>query len=406
VEVSVKILVVGGGVAGPVSAIALRRLGVEVTIVEAYEDPGGDVGSFLSLATNGLRGLAAIGCLDRVRARGFPVARQRMWSGSGRLLGDLPRGRLAADPMHSVTLMRAHLVGELRQAARDAGVEIITGERLVQATSLPGSVRARFASGTAMDAALLVGADGIWSTTRRVVDPGAPAPRYAGLYTVSGVSRGVETEDGAFNMVFARNGAFIHVREPGGDVWWQAQVDSATRPVRDGVDDAERLRRLGELYRAERFPSAIIRATVRLQAPTVNHVLDPVPTWHHRHVVLVGDAAHAVGAGQGASMAIESGLALADALDTQRSVPAALAHYETVRRPRVTRMLNTARSNRTVKKAGNVKRGVEALLMPIFFRYFYERATAWWYAPATAVPSSTPVDAAGVDFQSGGYANE
>src|SRR5439155_2474947 len=142
-----RVIVVGGGVAGTVAAIALGRLGAEVTVSEAYEDPGGEVGSFLSLAANGLRGLAAIDCLDRVRDRGFPVARQRMWAGSGKLLGDVPRGRVSADPLHSVTLMRAHLVGELRTAAREAGADIVTGERLVDATQVPDGVRARFGSG-------------------------------------------------------------------------------------------------------------------------------------------------------------------------------------------------------------------------------------------------------------------
>jgi 2-polyprenyl-6-methoxyphenol hydroxylase-like FAD-dependent oxidoreductase len=80
-------VIVGGGVAGAASAIALRRIGAEVDVYEAYEDPAGPVGSFLSLAANGLRGLAALGCLSQVQEAGFPVAWQRMWSGNGKLLG-------------------------------------------------------------------------------------------------------------------------------------------------------------------------------------------------------------------------------------------------------------------------------------------------------------------------------
>src|SRR5271155_1007508 len=103
--------VIGGGVAGSAAAIALRRFGAEVTVYEAYEDPAGPVGSYVSLAVNGLRALDALGCLAPVQAAGFPVARQRMWSGRGKLLGDVARGRRPEDPLHSVTVMRAGLVG-------------------------------------------------------------------------------------------------------------------------------------------------------------------------------------------------------------------------------------------------------------------------------------------------------
>src|SRR5271154_2027867 len=97
--------VVGGGVAGSAAAIALRRIGAEVTVYEAYEDPAGPVGSHVSLAVNGLRSLDALGCLAQVQAAGFPVARQRMWSGRGKLLGDVAGGRRPEDPMRSVTVM-------------------------------------------------------------------------------------------------------------------------------------------------------------------------------------------------------------------------------------------------------------------------------------------------------------
>ncbi|HEX3787209.1 MAG TPA: NAD(P)-binding protein [Pseudonocardiaceae bacterium] len=125
-----KVVVVGGGVAGAAGAIALRRIGAEVTVYEAYEDPAGPVGSFLSLATNGLRCLAVLGCLADVQRVGFAVDRQRMWSGRGKLLGDVPRARPAGDPLRSVTLMRGDLVTALRTEALRAGARIVTGRRL------------------------------------------------------------------------------------------------------------------------------------------------------------------------------------------------------------------------------------------------------------------------------------
>ncbi|MFC9762811.1 NAD(P)-binding protein [Rhodococcus jostii] len=82
-------LVAGGGVSGTATAIALRRIGSDVTLYETHSDPAGQVGSFLSLASNGLRGLKALGCLDQVQQPGFAVPTQRMWSGTGRLLAEV-----------------------------------------------------------------------------------------------------------------------------------------------------------------------------------------------------------------------------------------------------------------------------------------------------------------------------
>src|SRR5580698_271277 len=147
-----RITVVGGGVAGSASAIALARIGADVTVYETYPDPAGPTGSFVSLAVNGLRALDALGCLEAVQQAGFPVARQLMWSGRGRLLGDTARGRRPEDTLQSVTLMRADLVTALRAEALRAGARIVTGERL----SGPADPRAA-------DADLAVGADGIWS---------------------------------------------------------------------------------------------------------------------------------------------------------------------------------------------------------------------------------------------------
>ena len=122
-----RVVIAGGGVAGTACAVALAATGAEVTLYEAYEDPAGPVGSFLSLAANGLRGLDVLGALDAVRAAGFAVPRQRMWAGNGKLLGDVARARTAQDPMISVTLMRSDLVSVLREQARRAGARIVTG---------------------------------------------------------------------------------------------------------------------------------------------------------------------------------------------------------------------------------------------------------------------------------------
>jgi salicylate hydroxylase len=375
-----KVVIAGAGVAGSASAIALARDGAEVTVYEAHADPAGQVGSFLSLAVNGLRGLAALGCLAEVQSAGFPVPRQRMWAGNGKLLGDVPRGRRSGDPLHGVTLMRGDLVTVLRDAAIRAGARIVTGQRL----TARGLRQAAGAAG----ADLIVGADGIWSAARLALDPAAPLPRYAGLYSISGISAGPDGErPGAWNMILGRRGAFIYLPAPDGTIWWSAQV-AAARPPGDlaAVGPAE----LAATFRREQRAVAILRETRTVHSATQHHVLAPVRRWHGGDLVLVGDAAHPAGAGQGASMAIEDAVELAAQLRRAGPVAAALAGYERARRGRAGKMAKIAAANRDAKTAGPVAARLRNLIMPVLFPRLYERATGWLYDydPGSAQPEA------------------
>ncbi|MER6390382.1 NAD(P)/FAD-dependent oxidoreductase [Streptomyces sp. NPDC001523] len=356
-----RISVIGGGVAGAASAIALRRrTGAEVTVYEAYEDPAGQVGSFLSLAVNGQRALETLGCLPAVRAAGFQVAHQRMWSASGKLLGEVPRGRLACDTLHSTTLLRGRLVEVLRAEAVNAGARIVTGER-VRAADVDGD--------------LVVAADGIWSASRPTLSATAPVPRYAGLYSVSGVSRGPDLDPDTYHMVFGRRGAFLYVPASDGSVWWSAQVASPEPPESAEVP----LSLLAELYAGEAGPSRMLASAVRVGRAMPMHRMAEVPVWHDGRTVLIGDAAHPVGAGQGASMAVEDAVALAGCVASAPSVRSALDAYTRLRRPRTARMGRSAGANRDSKTPGTLQRRFNDALMPLFFRHAYARSTSWLY---------------------------
>jgi 2-polyprenyl-6-methoxyphenol hydroxylase-like FAD-dependent oxidoreductase len=380
-----RAVVVGAGVAGSASAIALRRIGWAVTVYEAYADPAGPYGSFVSLASNGLRGLAALSCLPAVQQAGFPVLRQCMWSGRGRLLGDVPRGRRADDPLASVTLSRGDLVAVLRRQAIAEGAQIVTGER-VDPGQLP-------------DADLVVGADGIWSAIRPWQDSAAPVPRYASLHTASGVSDVLPSaaepgfEPGTFNMTFGRPGAFIHLPAPDGTVWWSAQVAA---PIAPGLPSIT-IESLMTAFSAEPRVGQILRGGRPGITSTLNHVLDPVPAQAGEHAVLIGDAAHPVGAGQGASMAIEDAVILARELrrvdpSGGAGVAASLAAFVGLRSSRLGKLAKSAASNRDAKTAGPLAARLRDAIMPFTFNRFYERASGWLY---DFDPGELPADRSG-----------
>ena len=358
-----KAVVTGGGVAGSACAIALARIGADVTVYEAYQDPAGPVGSYVSLAVNGLRVLDALGCLTAVQRAGFPVARQRMWSGSGKLLGDVSRNRRPGDELRSVTLLRADLVSTLRAEALRSGARVVTGQRVDPRT---------------VTADLVVGADGIWSATRRALDPAAPEPAYSGLCMISGVSgsRPAGLPGDGFNWIFARKGVFIYLPAPDGTVWWTAQIASA-QPPRDpsALDVPELL----ELFRTEPRATAILRAATGVRTANLGHVLKPVTRRHDDRTVLIGDASHPVGAGQGASIAMEDALVLARHLKANPSTAAALAAFDRERQPRAGKLAKMDSRNRDAKVAGPVSARMREVIMPHVFGRVFEKATGWLY---------------------------
>ncbi len=375
-----RTVIAGGGIAGSASAVALARCGHDVTVYEAHEDPAGPVGSFLSLAANGLRGLAVLGCLPAVQQAGIALERQRMWSGRGKLLGDVPRGRRGNDPLLSVTLMRADLVTVLRATAVQEGARFVTGSRLSAA-----DLRDIAASG----ADVVVGADGIWSAARTAIDPDARQPAYAGLYSVSGTSAGLDLETGSWNFIFARHGAFIWLQAADQTTWWSAQV-SGPAPADPSVIGPEVL---GGRFRSEPTAVRILAATRARHGATLHHVLAPVRRRHDDRIALIGDSAHPVGAGQGASMAIEDAIALAQQLQRGGSVPAALARFDHVRKARVGKMAKSAAANRDAKTAGPAAARLREMIMPLAFNRVYERATGWLYDydPGELTESAAPM---------------
>lgn len=239
-----RVVVIGAGVAGSAAAAALARVGAQVTVYEAAADPAGPVGSFLSFAANGLKALDALGpqCARDVADAGFPVWHQRMWSARGKLLGQVPRNRRAGDPRPSVTVRRADLVALLRAAAGREGAKIVTGCRISEPADFddPGDGGASD-DGSATAADLVIGADGMWSVTRTLLNPAAAPPRYAGIYSVSGTAAAgavaATAETGVFNMIFSRGGVFIHLTAPDGTIWWNAQIADPREPARTARAD-------------------------------------------------------------------------------------------------------------------------------------------------------------------------
>ena len=367
-----RALVIGGGVAGPVVAMALQRAGIDAVVHESYPDPTGDIGAWLGVQTNGLDALRAIDADQPVLDVGFPTSSIRFLSGTGKELGALSTGAPAPGASGGRSLKRSDLYRVLHEEARRRGVDIRYRSRLVDARRTSRGVTATFADGTSDSADLLVGCDGTRSRVRSLLDPTSPPARYVPVLNIGGYSdhQVPGARVGELVLVFGRRAFAGWTAAPDGRTWWFANPPMRREPgpgEMAAVPDGRWRARLRELYRVDSSPVvAMVEATAGPLRAWTTYDLPSVPLWHDDRMVLVGDAAHATSpaAGQGASMALEDAVVLAQCL-RDLPVPAAFTRYEALRRPRVERVVAAGARTSNEKAPGAVGRLARDLVMPL-----------------------------------------
>ena len=363
-------LVIGGGIAGHTTAMALQKAGIEATVCEAYPSPAEALGGPIAVAANGVAGLQVIGAESVVLDHSYPIVRQVTQIGAKTIrmpgLADVPAMRL---------ILRQDLYVALQRLAASRGIETRFGKRLVDAVDDGDSVTARFADGTEATGDLLIGADGVHSTVRRLIDPNAPHAHYTGMVSVDGWSPLEVGEPDVMSFTFGANAYYLYWRHPqGGTVYGVNLPRPDPMSVRDArAIAAERWQQtLLEVYGADAPGGELIRTTPleRLNATGGLSIMPVVPHWSRGRSVIVGDAAHAPSnsSGQGASLAIESAIEIARCLRDATGPAAALAAYEARRRPRVEGIARRANRINQAKAPGRLGRAMAAALMPMIMK--------------------------------------
>jgi 2-polyprenyl-6-methoxyphenol hydroxylase-like FAD-dependent oxidoreductase len=346
-------IVVGGGVGGLAAALALRRAGLAVTVLEAEPTPL-EAGAGLSLWPNAMHALGVLGVADQVQARGAVMDSHQTQRWDGKVLG---RANLDLHRRHGapgICIRRSDLLATLRSAL---GPEIVrTGATVTRLEHASRGAAALVEGGGRVEATFLVGADGLHSLVRRSLV--RDQPRDLGAVAWRGVaSLGVKGGGLALG--------------PQAHAGWLA-VDSehtywfCCRNAVPGRRIADLRSELLELFGRWWDPvPTLIQATPGREI--LRHELydrAPITAWGTGRITLLGDAAHPMspGAGQGACMALEDAAVLASCIASVPDPTAALRLYEAQRIPRTARMqgasLRALRALQPRSRVGQLARDV------------------------------------------------
>jgi 2-polyprenyl-6-methoxyphenol hydroxylase-like FAD-dependent oxidoreductase len=355
-----KALIIGGGIAGPVTAILLKTIGIEAAVFEAWPRATG-IGGGLQIAPNGMHVLAEAGLADDMTRRGSISESIRFLSQSGTPLASINRDMAKRFGQPAVNMRRATLNEAILARAEREGIDVIFNKRLAWVEDRAGQpIVVHFEDGSSAEGDFVIGADGVHSATRRHVVPDGPIPFDTGLLNFGGFVPSTLLEAAGagpgLSMTFGQSGFFGYgycSSKAGDAMCWSTQpahgIDAATFRAMDQAA----LRRHLRLFHAD-WHEPIPQLIEAMGEIVVTSTLDiaTLPAWSRGRSLLIGDAAHATSphAGQGASLALEDALRLTIRLRQDQEIGAAFRNFESERRPRVERVVALARRN------GNQKR--------------------------------------------------
>jgi 2-polyprenyl-6-methoxyphenol hydroxylase-like FAD-dependent oxidoreductase len=336
-----RVLVAGGGIGGLATALALRKAGIEVVVLERAARLRA-AGCGVHLWTNALLALEDLGLADALHAIAPAQTRCEFRTWRGRRLATWPVHEFAeryGQPVMAIG--RDDLVDILADALGDEHVR--ADANVIGYDQDPDGVTALLADGSQERGDVLVGADGINSAVRRQMLGDHP-PDYTGYVAwraAVDLSHPLIEPD-FFRCMFGRGTRFVFYAIAPGRVHWMSVANAPA----GGRDADVRATLLGR-HRGWMAPVTDIIEATPPESVIRTDVVDRRPdvSWGSGRVTLLGDAAHPMNfnVGQGACQAIEDGLSLAKNLAACSDPVAGLRAYEEVRQPRTAAMQRTAR---------------------------------------------------------------
>lgn len=309
-----RVLIIGGGIGGMATAIALRKHDVDVEIIEL--DPEWKVyGAGITITGPTLRAFRDLGLLEAIREEGFFASGQRIFLFDGTPLGEQDVPKLEPGLPASGAIMRPMLHQIMSAEVLRHGTKVRLGVVAEQFDQHGSGVDVQFSDGTSGRFSLVIGADGIYSRTRTMLFPDAVAPVYSGQMSWRVVAPRPPELDRTEFYFGHRN--ICGINPCSRDEVYGFVLTPAPEPRR--IADEDMPAYLKELTKDFGGSMAVIREGIGPHSSIVvrpfEYCLQPEP-WQAGRIVLLGDAAHATTPhlASGAGIAVEDSLVIAEEL--------------------------------------------------------------------------------------------
>ncbi|WP_030166082.1 MULTISPECIES: FAD-dependent monooxygenase [Actinomycetes] len=332
-----RVLVVGGGTAGSVATLAMRRNGIDVVLAER-QCAWPTLGHGITLQGNALKALEQVGVVEDILKAGYPWDHVQFRTAGGDLISDMAMPPMGGDDLPpGMGSMRFHLQRVLSTAVDASGADVrmdlcVSG---IEDDSSADAVLVTFSDGSKDQFDLVVGADGIRSTVRRLIGIEAE-PQSVGMsiFRMEGPRPDLMT----CSQIFYGGPRYKAGFTPTSPDRMYAYIIDDDRPLSDYgprslpevmSERAEGYHGLWDDIRAAMGPDTLVDyrtlEALRIDGP-----------WHRGRVLLIGDAAHACPPmlAQGAAMATEDGAVLGELLSQDHAVETLLDLFMQRRRAR------------------------------------------------------------------------
>lgn len=336
-----KVLIVGGGIGGFATAIALRRVGFEIELFEQADEIR-ERGAGLTLWSNAMQILATWGLEDSIRQHSTYLKQGLIRDQAGTVLANIPLEKLACDFQAPVVgIHRASLLNILATCIPKKFIHLSC--RIVDFAEHEDHVEIFSSEGRAFRGDLLIAADGVHSIACDKLRPNSK--RYCGYIGWQGICErkflGIPAD--VSTWTWGVGGQFGLVPVDQERVYWFGTANFASPPDFSAADNKrEIVRRFRNWHDPIPALTEILQPEMILRIPIFDR--PPAKKWGSQRMTLLGDSAHATTPtlGHGACLAIESAYVLAGELTQPIAPEIALNRYFQNRKTRTDKIIRTS----------------------------------------------------------------
>ncbi|WP_057831874.1 FAD-dependent monooxygenase [Colwellia sp. TT2012] len=300
--------ILGGGIGGLSTAIALKQEGFDVSVYERHSKPT-EIGAGIVCWPNASFVLEQLGILGEVAKVSGSLNYMNRFSNTGESIGSLninELNRLMKYPSYSI--IRKDLMRILIRRTIELNINVHYQHDVTGLSDNHGSTSVKFSNGKSIKPDIIIGADGRMRSLSRKYVNGSNTPIYQGFINWVGVfeSKSVNFSDLSVSDYWGTGERFGIVPISNNKAYWAGGVVSEKMSE---VNPSKYKSELNSLFSS--WPDIITRIINETPESSINkiyvHDHDPIDKWHKNNVILLGDAAHSPlpTSGQGACQALE-----------------------------------------------------------------------------------------------------